>query len=221
MVLDVERAQPALLAHGDGDEVADLDQLGLAEVLVQPRPQFVAGRQIPGDRLGIGERGLLPLVITRRDLEIDQVRIVVFLQAGLRRLDRALVAAELAQHRARDVDPAQLLDLVVGDAVLEHVAPGIGERPEHRRHMRADRLAFRPRRALARAALEFGQHGGILDGRRVDIADARFTASAFPLSSFIAPARLTERGSSAALVSGALCCRNSAAGTRNAASAHR
>src|SRR3954470_3282729 len=33
VVLDVERAQPALLAHGQRDEVADLDQLRLAEVL--------------------------------------------------------------------------------------------------------------------------------------------------------------------------------------------
>ena len=39
VVLDVEGAQPALLAHRDGDEIADLDQLRLAEVLVQPRPQ--------------------------------------------------------------------------------------------------------------------------------------------------------------------------------------
>jgi hypothetical protein len=60
MVLDVERAQPALLAHGQGDEIADLDQLRLAEVLVQARPELVVDRQIPGDRLGIGERRLLP-----------------------------------------------------------------------------------------------------------------------------------------------------------------
>src|SRR5262245_5624435 len=53
VVLDVERAQPALLAHGDGDEIADLDQLGLAEMLVQPRPELVVDRQVPGDRLGV------------------------------------------------------------------------------------------------------------------------------------------------------------------------
>ena len=175
-----KRAQPALLAHGDGDEIADLDQLRLAEMLMQARPQFVAGRQIPSDRLGVSERGLLPLVVTRRALEIDQVGVVVFLEAGLGRLDRALVAAELAQHRTRDVDAAQLLDVVVGDAVLEYVAPGIGERPERRRHMGADRLAFRPRRPLPRAALEFGDHGGIFDRRGIDIANARFRHRRLP-----------------------------------------
>ena len=127
VMLDVQRAQPALLAHGDGDEIADLDQLRLAEVLVQAVPQFVCRRQVPGDRFGIGQRGLLPLVVARRALEVDQVGIVVFLETGFRRLDRTLVAAELAQHRTRDVDAAELFDLVVGDAVLEHVAPGVGE----------------------------------------------------------------------------------------------
>src|SRR5262249_28367819 len=54
VMLDVERAQPALLPHGQRDEIADLDQLGLAETLVQAGPELVVDRQIPGDRLGIG-----------------------------------------------------------------------------------------------------------------------------------------------------------------------
>src|SRR5262249_47135333 len=54
VMLDAERAQPALLPHGQRDEIADLDQLGLAEMLVQPRPELVVDRQIPGDRLGVG-----------------------------------------------------------------------------------------------------------------------------------------------------------------------
>src|SRR5450830_812544 len=54
VMLDVERTQPALLSHGNGDEIADLDQFGLAEVLMQPRPERVVGRQIPGDRLSVG-----------------------------------------------------------------------------------------------------------------------------------------------------------------------
>ena len=66
VVLDVERAQPSLLAHGQRDEVADLDQLRLAEVLVQPRPEFLVDRQVPGDRLGVGEGGLLLVAVMRR-----------------------------------------------------------------------------------------------------------------------------------------------------------
>ena len=65
VVLDVERAQPALLPHGERHEIADLDQLRLAEVLVQARPELVVHRQVPGDRLRIGERGLLALVVAR------------------------------------------------------------------------------------------------------------------------------------------------------------
>ena len=85
-MLDVERAQPALLAHGERDEVADLDQLRLAEVLVQPRPELVVDRQVPGDRLGVGQRGLLLLAVLRRGLEIDQVLgLVLDHVAGLRR----------------------------------------------------------------------------------------------------------------------------------------
>src|SRR5918995_1721832 len=34
VMLDIQQAQPALLAHGEGDEAAELDQLGLAEVPV-------------------------------------------------------------------------------------------------------------------------------------------------------------------------------------------
>src|SRR5262249_6673657 len=52
---------------------------------------------------------------------------------------------------------------VVGDAVLEHVAPRIGEGPEHGGHVGADGLAFRTRRAFAGAAGELRAHGRILD----------------------------------------------------------
>src|SRR5690348_14332839 len=65
VMLDVERAQPSLLAHGQRHEIADLDQLRLAEMLVQPRPELVVDRQVPGDRLRIGERRLLLLVVAR------------------------------------------------------------------------------------------------------------------------------------------------------------
>ena len=51
-------------------------------------------------------------------------------RAAGRRLHRALVAAILALHRARDVEPAQLLDGVIEHAVAENVVPGIGEEPE-------------------------------------------------------------------------------------------
>src|SRR5687767_2739088 len=68
---------------------------------------------------------------------------------------------------------------MIRHAVLEHVAPGIGERPEHRRHMGADRLALRARRALAGAAVEFGQHLLVRDRGRLHVADARAHGSSW------------------------------------------
>jgi hypothetical protein len=61
VVLDVEEPQPALLAHGQRDEAAKLNQLRLGEVLVKPIPERVVGVQPPGDRLRVGEGGLLPV----------------------------------------------------------------------------------------------------------------------------------------------------------------
>src|SRR5262249_59013333 len=86
---------------------------------------------------------------------------------------------ELAQHRTRDVDAAELVDAVIGDAVPEDIAPRIGERPEHGRHMGADRLAFRTRRALAGAAVELRAHGRVLDLGGVDVTDPRLRHRCF------------------------------------------
>src|SRR5262245_37438527 len=162
VVVDVEQPQPALLAQRQPDHATELDQLGFVEVLVHALPERVIGRGVPGDRLGVGERGLLALVVALRFLELEQVPDVVLDQrAARRRLDRALVAAVLAFHRARDVEAAQLLDRVIEHAVPEDVPPGIGEEPEARPDVGADRRALRPRRALALAALHLLAHLGV------------------------------------------------------------
>src|SRR4051794_37760669 len=62
---------------------------------------------------------------------------------------------------------------MVGHTVAEHLLPGIREAPECRRHMRADRLALGPRRALAGATVELGEHRLVLHGGWLNIADAR------------------------------------------------
>jgi hypothetical protein len=96
VVLDAERAQPALLSHGNRDEVADLDQFRLAEMLVQARPERFVNRLVPGDRLGVGKRRFLSLIIATRALEVDEVAIVLLDDALVGRLHGALIAAELA-----------------------------------------------------------------------------------------------------------------------------
>src|SRR5271166_7092480 len=172
VVLDAERAQPPLLPHGERGEIADLDQLRLAEMLVQTCPERIVDGLIPGDRLGVGKCRLLSLIIAARALEIDQVAVVLLDEALSRGLDGALVAAKLTQHRARDVDAAKLFDAVIGHPVLEYVAPAVGEGPEHGRYMGANCLTLRPRRAFAGATVELGKHRLVVDACGVDVAYA-------------------------------------------------
>src|SRR6266568_5526933 len=171
VVPDVQHPQPALLPEREPDEAAKLDKFRLAEVLPHPVPELIGRRQMPGDRLGIGERGLFPVAVARRGLEVQQLVVLAFGQAGGRGGDRAPVAAVLALDRAGDVDPAQLLELVVTHAVAEDVVPRPGEEPETGGDVCADRGAFRPRRALARAPVHLGAHL-VVHLRRGHVADA-------------------------------------------------
>ncbi len=54
VVVDAEQPDPALLAEGQRDAVAQLDQLRLGEVRVQPGPERVEVALAPGDGLGVG-----------------------------------------------------------------------------------------------------------------------------------------------------------------------
>jgi hypothetical protein len=59
-VADPQRLDPPLLPEGEPDEEPELDQLGIGEVLVQPRPErVVRDRRVPDDGARVGERGLL------------------------------------------------------------------------------------------------------------------------------------------------------------------
>src|SRR5208282_6626957 len=68
VMLDIEGAEPALLTHGNGDEIAELDDLRGAEMPVEPIPQRVVRLEVPGDRFGVGQRRFLPFVVARRFL---------------------------------------------------------------------------------------------------------------------------------------------------------
>src|SRR4030095_16626375 len=59
VVVDIQKTQPALLAKRKADEAAELDELGLAEVPVQARPERVVGVEAVDDRLGVRERRFL------------------------------------------------------------------------------------------------------------------------------------------------------------------
>src|SRR5690348_1830160 len=158
VMLDVEEAQPALLAHRERDKAAELDQLGLGEMPVEPLPQRVVGLQPPRDRLRVGQGGLLALAEPRRGLEVEQVVVLPLAQALGPGLLRTLVSAVLAVHRAGHVHAAELLDGVIANSVAEDRLPRPREGPEARRNVRAHRRALRPRSALAPAPFHLGPH---------------------------------------------------------------
>jgi hypothetical protein len=123
-VTDAERLDPALLAARESDEEAELDELGLAEMRVQPRPELVIGdARVPDDGARVGERGLLAFGEPIRVLEVQEL-LVLFLSDGwLSRPDRSLDASILTFDRFGHVDAAQLFDRVITHAVAEGQLP--------------------------------------------------------------------------------------------------
>src|SRR5918992_2467948 len=137
------------------------------------RPVALGGLGL-GERVGRLETGGHGGAGSRHDLvvvEVQQLVVLALLEPRLPAALGALVAAVLALDAVRDVDAAELLDGVVDDALAEQVLPGVGERPEGGRHVRANRGALRSRRALTRAALHLGAHVGGHPLPR-DVADA-------------------------------------------------
>jgi hypothetical protein len=159
MVLDVQQAKPALLAKRQPDHAAQFHEFGLAEVRVQALPERVIGVQVPGNRLRVGKRRLLPVVVEQRTLEIQQVLDMILDQgADLHCLHRPLVAAVLALHRAGYVQSAKLFDRVVADAIAVEVPPRVCEEPEGGWYMRTDSRTLGARRSLPLATLHLDPH---------------------------------------------------------------
>src|SRR6185436_13307633 len=145
VVPDAERLDPSLLTQRERDEEAQLDQLRIREVQMQLCPQGLVGDLgVPDDGACVGQRRLLPLAELRRLREVKEI-VVLFLGEPLPSgLDGALDASVLALDRLRDVDPPELLDGVVADALAERQLPGLREGPDDARIVGPDRLALRP-----------------------------------------------------------------------------
>jgi hypothetical protein len=77
-VADPERPDPPLAAGDVADERAELDELRLAEVVVQLRPERVVGEVgVPADRVRVAERDALALGEERRRLVAVELRELV------------------------------------------------------------------------------------------------------------------------------------------------
>src|ERR671919_2487551 len=101
MVVDVEEAQPGLLAEREADEAAQLDELGLVEVRVQALPEVVVRIAGPDDRLRVGQGGLLAIGVALGGLEVEQLVVLALLEPLAAAALGALVAAVLALDAVR------------------------------------------------------------------------------------------------------------------------
>ena len=109
VVADTQGLDPALLAAGEGDEKAELDQLILGEEPVQPLPEGVVGDpSVPNDGARVGERRLLAFSEAVRVLEVQELLVLLFSDALLSRPDRSLDASILALDGFGYVHTAEL-----------------------------------------------------------------------------------------------------------------
>lgn len=74
-----EGLDPALLTASEGDEEAQLHELGLCEMAMEVGPELVVGDVgIPENGAGVAKSGLLPLVETIRILKLKKLVVVGF-----------------------------------------------------------------------------------------------------------------------------------------------
>ena len=168
-----------LLAVGQADEGAELDDLLLGEVLAQAGPDGLVGALgIPDEHARVEQCRLLALSEAVGALEIEEVFVVPLGQPLLSAPERPLRPSVVAVDRLRDVDAAELFERMLDEPVPEDGVPGARERLRDGGNMRADRLCLGPRRPEAASLLEVLDQLGVGQGTGVDVADARHGAQA-------------------------------------------
>jgi hypothetical protein len=174
IVADAKRLDPALLAEREADEEAELNELGIGEVLVQLRPQRIVSEVgVPDDGAGVGQRGFLALAEVIGLLEVQQLGVFLLRDASRSGPDRPLDPSVLALDALRDVDAAELLELGVEHTFAEGGLPGLGEGADDGGDVGADSLALRPGRAMQAGVLQIAEDLGIGDLRKVGVGNTR------------------------------------------------
>ena len=171
---DAQRLDPSLLSERQPHKEAEFHELRNSEVLVQPSPQGVVGNiGIPDDRARVGQRGFLALGKPGRGLKLEKVIVLLFAKSLPSSLDGALDPSIFTVDGLGNVDAAELLDVVIADAISERQVPSLRKRTNYVRHVGANRLAFGTRRAFLARELEIACNAWIGDRRRVDVGNAR------------------------------------------------
>ena len=97
---DAESFDPALLAQGQPDEKAQLDQFRYREMLIEFLPKSIVGNiGVPRDGARIGQRDFLALGELVRIGKIQQFVILVFRESLPSSLDGALNPSIFAVNR--------------------------------------------------------------------------------------------------------------------------
>src|SRR5712692_6142822 len=147
-------------------------------MVVQLGPQRVVGRLgVEHDGLRVGQRRLLAIVELIGVAEVEQLGVAVLSESLLSGPDRTLDPSVFAVDGFGDEYPAQLLEAILEDAVLEGRVPGLREGAQDLGVVGAHCLAFRPRSPVQARVLEIGLQLGIADGGGIDVRNARGHAS--------------------------------------------
>ena len=171
---DAERLDPALLPVGERHEIAQLDDLLVAEVQSKALPErVVRALRVPDERARVEQRRLLALVVAIGALELEQFVVVDLGKSLLSTRERPLRASVVTVDRLRDVDATEFLQRMLDQPGAEGALPVRREGAQHGGHVGSDRLALRARRAVARGVLEVPAELGVLELLDRVVADPR------------------------------------------------
>ena len=178
-VPDAPGLDHALLSVGQLDELAELDDLIVAEMLAEAFPDDVVGAfGVPDEHAGVEQCSFLPLAVPVGALEVEEIAVVLLLDALLSGPERPLRSSVVAVDRLRDVDTAEFLERVLDGAAAEDRLPRTRERLGDCGDVRADRLRLRTRCSEQPRLLEVLDELRIRERRGIDVREPRHRAQA-------------------------------------------
>ena len=152
---DPQRLDPSLLAARQSDKEPQLDQLRIGEVGMEVRPERIVGEvRVPDDGAGVAQSGLLPVSEPIGVLELQEVVVIGFGEALPSSLDGSLDPSIVTGDRFRDIDPAQLFDLVVEHSIEERGPPRLSECMQDGWNVAPNGLTLRAGRAVDPAVFD-------------------------------------------------------------------
>src|SRR5207245_272894 len=149
------------------------------ELLSQAGPHAVVDSlRVPDEHAGVEQRRPLPRVVAVGALEVEEIAVVLLLDALLSGPERPLRSSVVAVDRLRDVDAAEFLERVLDGAAAEDRLPRTRERLGDGGAVRADRLRLRTRCSEPPRLLEVLDELRIRERGGIDVGEPRHRAQA-------------------------------------------